>query len=102
MHYVAAETANWGIAIAAAIVALVTLVTSTIMQSRTLVRAADAQRVSNLERDLDRSNKQVDDLEERVAECEKGRAELKKEITRLSRREVDLMRRLVNLEEDTP
>lgn len=94
-----AVTSSAGIAIGSAIVALATLVVTTIMGARTLTRAADAQRVSNLEYDLGDARKEIDTLTERVSECERGRAQLRSDVQRLQTREIELLRRLVRLEE---
>lgn len=96
--FVAALSDATTLAIAAGVISLVTLVVSTIQGARTLTRAADAQRVANLERDLGRAHATLTELEKRVEECERGRADLKREVTRLENREVELLRRLVNLE----
>lgn len=83
----------------AIVVALATLVVSTIMSSRTLTRAADAQHVANLENELGDARKELSALDRRVQECERDRESLRDEVRRLVTREIELMRRLTAVEE---
>ena len=86
------------VSVAALFIALATLVVSTIMSSRTLTRAADAQHVSNLENELATARQEIASHEERLQQCERDRRSLREEVRRLTNREIELMRRLTAVE----
>lgn len=84
------DAAAWAIPIAAAIVAI----TSLIITALAYRRSADAQHVENLENEVARQDK-------RLTVCEEDRKRLQREVERLSLREIELLRMVVNLQEKT-
>ena len=82
------------------VVALLAFVATQIGQSRTLTRAASAELVVALEKELALVSSRLEATEERLDECERDRKSLHGDVARLERREVEYLRRLARIEEN--